>query len=73
MKKSPSWETNSNLASQDIPSLLWKPKVHVSLPLVPTLSLMNPVQNFPSYFPKFKFKVVPVIREAPRNEDVLLG
>jgi hypothetical protein len=28
MEKSPSWEANGHLASQEIPYLLWNPKVH---------------------------------------------
>ena len=28
MEQSPSWEANRFLASQEIPRILWKPKVH---------------------------------------------
>jgi hypothetical protein len=45
MQQSHSWEANSHLASQEIPQLLWNPKVlyHVchNLPPVPFMNQMN--------------------------------
>jgi len=56
MNQCPSWEANSHLASQEIPRLLWNPKIHYRVhegqPLVPTLSQVNPVHIFLPYFPK---------------------
>ena len=49
MEQSPSWEANRFSASQEIPCILWKTKVHYcshkSLPPVPVLCHINPVPH----------------------------
>jgi hypothetical protein len=47
MEQSPSWETKSSSASQEVPSFLWKKvqcRINNSLPPVPILN-----QIYPSY------------------------
>jgi hypothetical protein len=70
MKQSPSWEANTSSASQEIPHILWNPKVHYhiqnSSPHVPILNQM--IQSArPSHFPTIHFNIVLHLRLGLSN------
>jgi hypothetical protein len=62
MDLSPSRETKSHSATQEIPSLSCNLKVHYrvrkSPPLVPILTQTNPVRTTPSHFSKTHFNII---------------
>jgi hypothetical protein len=59
---SPSWGAANCAAPQELPSILWNPKVqyrvHKSPPLVPILGYVNPIHSIPSYLSKIHFNIV---------------
>jgi hypothetical protein len=62
MEQDPSWEANRFTASQEIPSILWNPKVYYRInkfpPPVLILSQLDPVYNPSSHFLKIYLNIV---------------
>ena len=62
MKQSSSWVAKRSLASQEIPLILWSPKVHYRiqklLPPVLIMSHINLAHAFPFHFLKIKNSII---------------
>ena len=62
MEQSPSWEANRFSASQEIPHILWNLKVHylihMSPPLIPILTQLDPVHTPSSHFLKIHLNII---------------
>jgi len=62
MEQSPSWEANWSAASQEIPRILWNPKVHhrthKRTPPLLILSQLHPVHTPTSHFPKIHPNII---------------
>ena len=61
MQQGPSWEANRFAASQEIPRILWNPKIHYRIhkcqPPVPIMNQLDPVRKSTSRFLKIQLNI----------------
>ena len=79
MEQSPSWEAKTSWATQEIPRILWNPKVHNrihnSSPPVPILSQIDPV-HYTNVYPPTTFSSTlhdPLTASLKRKKKVRKG
>jgi hypothetical protein len=66
MTQSPSWEADRSSATQEIPRVLWNPKVHR-----PILSQIDPINAPPpSMLSKIYFNIILPVRDATQWRNV---